>query len=115
MAAAEGTALTFKIQPCFINAVRHIIPLKKLSDSDTITNMDEKKRAPRNRTISLSGEDIKSLKKRIILRINNIYRRLIKLDSSFEHLKKFASPNCFFTSNSFKEVENLCQNIFAAE
>ena len=47
--------------------------------------------------------------------INNIYRRLIKLDSSFEHLKKFASPNCFFTSNSFKEVENLCQNIFAAE
>ena len=67
MAAAEGTALTFKIQPCFINTVRHIIPLKKLSDSDTITNMDEKKRAPRNRTISLSEEDIKSLKKKIIL------------------------------------------------
>ena len=46
---------------------------------------------------------------------NNNNNRLIENYSSFEHLRKFASPNCFFTSNSFKEVETICQNIFAAE
>ena len=40
---------------------------------------------------------------------------VIKRESSFEHLKKFASPNCFYTSENFEEVEIICQNIFAAE
>lgn len=40
---------------------------------------------------------------------------LKKGESSFEHLKQFASPNCFYTSESFEEVEVICQNIFAAE
>jgi hypothetical protein len=35
--------------------------------------------------------------------------------SYFEHLRKFASENCFFTSSNFYEVEVICQNIFAAE
>ena len=35
--------------------------------------------------------------------------------SSFEHLRKFASPNCFYTSQNFEEIEIICQNIFAAE
>ena len=35
--------------------------------------------------------------------------------SSFEHLRKFASENCFFTSKNINEVQELCQNIFAAE
>ena len=34
---------------------------------------------------------------------------------NFEHLKEFASENCFFTSNNFKEIEIICKNIFAAE
>lgn len=34
--------------------------------------------------------------------------------TTFEHLRKFASPNCFFTPNNFKEVEEICKNIFAA-
>ena len=33
----------------------------------------------------------------------------------FEHLRKFASQNCFFTSTNFKEVETFCKNVFAAE
>ena len=33
----------------------------------------------------------------------------------FEHLRKFASQNCFYTSTNFKEIETFCQNIFAAE
>ena len=36
-------------------------------------------------------------------------------ESSFEHLRKFASPNCFFTSKNFKDIENICKNIFAAD
>ena len=39
----------------------------------------------------------------------------LSVGSSFEHLKKFASPNCFFTSENFAEVEIICKNIFAAE
>ena len=35
--------------------------------------------------------------------------------SRFDHLKKFASPNCFFTSTNFKDIESFCKNIFAAE
>ena len=35
--------------------------------------------------------------------------------SSFEHLRQFSSPKCFFTSQNFKEIETICQNIFAAE
>ena len=35
--------------------------------------------------------------------------------NSFEHLRQFASPNCFFTSSNFKEVEEIIKNIFAAE
>ena len=45
--------------------------------------------------------------------LNNYYN--ININSSFEHLKRFASQNCFFTSKNFKEVEIICQNIFAAE
>ena len=33
----------------------------------------------------------------------------------FENLKQFASPNCFFSSTNFKEVEIFCQNAFAAD
>ena len=36
-------------------------------------------------------------------------------NNTFEHLRKFSTPNCFFTSNNFKEIETICQNIFAAE
>ena len=35
--------------------------------------------------------------------------------STFEHLRLFASPDCFFTSNNFKEIETIFQNIFAPE
>ena len=35
--------------------------------------------------------------------------------SSFQHLKEFASKNCFFTFNNFKEVEIKITDIFAAE
>ena len=35
--------------------------------------------------------------------------------ANFEHLRQYASKDRFFTSNSFKEVENYCINIFAAE
>ena len=35
--------------------------------------------------------------------------------STFEHLRKFASPNCFYTSESFEDIKKICQNIFAAE
>ena len=35
--------------------------------------------------------------------------------NDFEHLRKFASQNCFFTSTNFKEVETFCKNVFAAE
>ena len=45
------------------------------------------------------------------LEVNDI----IQEKSSFEHLRKFASENCFFTSKNFKEVKELCQNIFSAE
>jgi len=37
------------------------------------------------------------------------------INSRFEHLRKFASQNCFFTSTNFKEVETFCKNVFAAE
>ena len=33
----------------------------------------------------------------------------------FEELKKFATPGCFKTSENFEEIEEICQNIFAAE
>ena len=33
----------------------------------------------------------------------------------FEHLRIFASDNCFYTSTNFKDVETFCQNVFAAE
>ena len=36
-------------------------------------------------------------------------------NSRFEHLRQFSSPNCFFTSTNFKDVELFCQNIFAAD
>ena len=42
-------------------------------------------------------------------------KKINKNEPSFEHLKKFASPNCFFTSKNFKEIDDICQNIFAAE
>ena len=35
--------------------------------------------------------------------------------SKFENLRQFSSPNCFHTSQNFKDVETICQNIFAAE
>ena len=35
--------------------------------------------------------------------------------SSFQHLKEFASENCFFTCNNFKEVEIKINDICAAE
>ena len=35
--------------------------------------------------------------------------------SSFEHLRKFATKNCFYTSKNFNDIEIHCQNIFAAE
>ena len=35
--------------------------------------------------------------------------------SSFEHLREFASENCFFTSNNFKEIEIIIKDIYAAE
>ena len=35
--------------------------------------------------------------------------------SNFERLRQYASPNCFFTSDNFKEVEEIIKNIFAAE
>ena len=35
--------------------------------------------------------------------------------SCFEHLRQFSSPNCFYTSTNFQEVETICINIFAAE
>lgn len=33
----------------------------------------------------------------------------------FEHLRKFASNNGFYTSTNFKDVEIFCQKVFAAE
>ena len=39
----------------------------------------------------------------------------VKKETSFEHLRKFASENCFFTSTNFKEVEEFCKKVFAAE
>lgn len=39
----------------------------------------------------------------------------VKKETSFDHLRKFASENCFFTSKNFKEVEEFCKNVFAAE
>lgn len=35
--------------------------------------------------------------------------------SKFKVLRQFSSPNCFYTSQNFKDVETICQNIFAAE
>jgi len=35
--------------------------------------------------------------------------------SYFEDLRQFSSPNCFYTSTNFQEVETTCINIFAAE
>ena len=37
------------------------------------------------------------------------------LNSKFDHLKKFASDNSYYTSQNFKEVEKYCVNVFAAE
>ena len=34
---------------------------------------------------------------------------------NFEHLKQYASKNCFYTSKTFNEVEKICKFIFAAE
>ena len=34
--------------------------------------------------------------------------------SSFEHLREFASKDCFFTSKDFKEVKEYCQQILAS-
>ena len=36
-------------------------------------------------------------------------------ESSFEHLRKFSSENCFFTSENFNDVAKFCQKVFAAE
>ncbi len=36
-------------------------------------------------------------------------------ESSFEHLRKYASENCFFTSENFNDVTEFCQKVFAAE
>ena len=50
-----------------------------------------------------------------IVGFNNNPRNYNSSSTTFEHLRKFASPNCFFTSNNFKEIEEICINIFAAE
>ena len=41
------------------------------------------------------------------LEVNDI----IQEKTSFEHLRKFASENCFFTSKNFKPKSNLIKNI----
>ena len=33
----------------------------------------------------------------------------------FERLRQFSSPNCFYTSKNFQEIQTICINIFAAE
>ena len=52
---------------------------------------------------------------KVYSRILNKYSNPIKEEKSFEHLRKFASKNCFYTSNNFKDIEQYCENIFAAE
>ena len=51
---------------------------------------------------------------------NNIFRFFRQMknkeeESSFEHLRKYASENCFFTSKNFNDVVEFCQKVFAAE
>ena len=42
-------------------------------------------------------------------------RKYKVVESSFEHLRKYASENCFFTSENFNDVTEFCQKVFAAE
>ena len=64
-----------------------------------------------NFEINIVGFENQNLYSRIFYKYSNP----IKEEKSFEHLRKFASKNCFYTSNNFKDIEQHCENIFAAE
>ena len=74
----------------------------------------------RKRVLFLTdGEDDSSLLGPIVdkMKNENFIVNIVGFGNSlsFEHLRKFASNNCFYTSENFKEVEIFCQNVFAAE
>ena len=77
-----------------------------LSDSSKLQPICDKM-IKENFEINIVGFENKD----IFLPFFNINRK----EKSFEHLRKFASKNCFFTSKNFKEVEQYCEKVFAAE